>query len=324
MRTILLVVFLSITLILTACSPVIIQDTQTPTSEGTLHPYQISPITPTVTSSFTPTATWTPLPTSTPTPFTYKVLQSDDMGGIAYRFGVSVAALKTANPTVNPRAMGAGTILIIPATRIPTGMPSPTQVTPTSALAANSAPVCYPSQDSGMWCYMLVTNGQSYGLENLTGTISLISGNAASNKEQTATGFLNILPPGKAFPLAAFFPDQPTSSYQIEGQVTSALPQPANDTRYLPANIIEQQATMATDGKSARVTGKVSLTKGNPAAHQIWVLVSAYTSDGVVAGVRKWEASSELASGDNLPFDISVYSLGPEIDHIVCMVEARP
>jgi len=324
MRTILFAGFLLITLILTACSPAIIQDTQTPTSEGTLHPYQISQFTPTTTSSSTPTVTRTPLPTSTPTPLTYKVLQSDDMGGIAYRFGVSVAALKTANPTVNPRAMGAGTFLIIPATRIPTGMPSPTQVTPTPSLAATSAPVCYPSQDSSMWCYMLVTNEQSFGLENLTGTITLISGKSAGNKEQTAAGLINILPPGKAFPLAAFFPDQPSGSYQVEGQVTAALPQPVNDTRYLPVNIIDQQATLAADEKSAHISGKISLTNGNPAAHQIWVLVIAYTSDGEVAGVRKWEANSELSSGDNLAFDISVYSLGPEIDHIESMVEARP
>jgi LysM repeat protein len=324
MRRSITTVLLLIILFLPACSPAIIEDTRTPTSEGTLHPYQIAQFTATVTLSSTPTVTRTPFPTSTPTPLTYKVLASDDMGGIAYRFGVSVAALKTANPTVNPRAMGAGTILIIPATRIPTGMPSPTPVTPTPALAASAAPVCYPSQEGGLWCYMLVTNEQSYGLENLTGTIILTTGNPAGKKEQTAAGFLDILPPGKTFPIAAFFPNQPSGSYQVEGQVTTMLPQPANDTRYLPVAIIDQQVSLSNDKKTAQITGKVSLAQGSPAAHQVGVLVIAYTSDGTVAGLRKWEASSVLGGRDNLPFETFVYSLGPEIDHIESMVEARP
>jgi hypothetical protein len=203
-------------------------------------------------------------------------------------------------------------------------MPSPTQVTPTLQIAENSTPDCYPVQEVGLWCYMLVKNDQSYGLENLTGKIILTTGNAADTKEQNASGLINILPAGKSFPLAAYFTDQPAGSYQVEGQIILALPQPANDQRYLAASIVEQQVILSTDKKSAQATGKISLAAGTTAAQQVWVLLVAYTSEGKVAGLRKWEASAVLNSGDNLPFDTFVYSLGPEIDHVDSMVEARP
>ncbi len=45
----------------------------------------------------------------------YKVQKNDTMWGIAQKFGVTVAALKAANPKVNPTAMRTGTILVIPA-----------------------------------------------------------------------------------------------------------------------------------------------------------------------------------------------------------------
>jgi hypothetical protein len=50
----------------------------------------------------------------------------------------------------------------------------------------------------------------------------------------------------------------------------------------------------------------------------------AYTSDGAVAGLRKWEASTSLIEAGSLPFDFTVYSLSPDIDHVELFVEARP
>jgi len=44
----------------------------------------------------------------------YKVKKGDTMWGIAQEFGVSLAALKAANPGVDPQRMPIGTILIIP------------------------------------------------------------------------------------------------------------------------------------------------------------------------------------------------------------------
>ena len=43
-----------------------------------------------------------PTPTVTPTPHTYKIASGDTLGGLALRFGISLPALQTANPKVDP------------------------------------------------------------------------------------------------------------------------------------------------------------------------------------------------------------------------------
>ena len=48
------------------------------------------------------------------------------MFGISLWYGISLEALKTANPTVNPYAMGVGTVLLIPLTPEAGSTPRPT------------------------------------------------------------------------------------------------------------------------------------------------------------------------------------------------------
>ncbi len=312
------------TVILSSCSPKVVEETATATPEGTLRPYLVARATVTVTLTSTPKATATPLPTATPTPITYKVGKDDDMFGVALRFGVSLAALKTANPTVNPRAMSVGTILIIPVTPIPPGAPSLIAPTPTPALITTWTPVCYPSGDGGLWCYLLVKNNQSTGLENLEGQIVLSTGDPASQVAIPVQSPLDILPAGEAFPLVAFFPNHPAGGFTVLGQITSMLPQPVDDGRYLPVSLDSQQTILANDLKSALVAGSISLGQGHPAAGQVWLLATAYARNGQVAGVRRWSALSQLVGGAKLTFNFTVYSQGPEIDHVILQTEARP
>jgi LysM repeat protein len=45
----------------------------------------------------------------------YTVKAGDTMWAIAQKYGITLAALKAANPKVNPQAMRVGTVLVIPA-----------------------------------------------------------------------------------------------------------------------------------------------------------------------------------------------------------------
>jgi LysM repeat protein len=110
-----LALLLVTTLILAACGGA--SPTPGPTAELTPEPTDLFVESPGASETVEPTVTEEPLnPTAEPTAATktYKVKKGDTMWQIAKKFGITVAALKKANPKVDPNKMRVGTILVIP------------------------------------------------------------------------------------------------------------------------------------------------------------------------------------------------------------------
>lgn len=64
--------------------------------------------------SLEPLPTGEPVASEAPAGQRYTVKKGDTMWAISQEFGVSLAALKAANPDVDPQRMAVGTILVIP------------------------------------------------------------------------------------------------------------------------------------------------------------------------------------------------------------------
>lgn len=306
---------------LPACSPQ--QPTQTPTA--TLTPPALTPYrTPTLTLTPSgPPPTLTPLPTATLTPVTYAVKQDDDMFGIALRFGVSLPALKTANPTVNPYFLGVGMVLVIPVTPTPpgAGTETPQVLTSTPGPVRLSPPTCYPSAEGGLWCLAEAQNNQSAGVEALGVKFRLSDPSSGEILEQTVFAPLNVLPGNGRLPVMAYFKVQGTRGTGVEAVVENSLPLVDEETRY-PAVEIEDQHDQI-EGNTAQVTGKVKLIAAGAQASEAWVLAAAYGSDDVLVGLRRWEAPGGLKSGEAQAFTINIYSLGPQIARVALFAEAH-
>lgn len=323
-----------------------------PTSalSGQLMPYQ----SPTPSLTLTPalpaaTIAATPLPSATP--FTHTIEKDDTLLGIAFHYGVSLEELQAANPGVDPGFLVIGQSLIIPLEGEPLGE----LVIPTPLPLARSAPVCYPSADEGLWCFILVTNDQSEALENISGWTGLYDGSGNLIAGQEAIPPLNRLPPGASMPLISFFTKPLLSDLQAQGQLLTALPIEAGDVRYLDVEIEVENVQVAVNGLQATARGQVNLPRGS-APSSVWVVAIAYGEDGRVVGVRKLDlgapcgepqafvpthtSTATLAVGSPTftplptatkvpkivctPFSITVYSLGPEIQRVEILVEARP
>jgi hypothetical protein len=241
------------------------------------------------------------------------------MGGIALKFGVSLEDLQAANPEISPNSMSVGLVLKIPSdpenpSDEPTPMPVPFRVEQIT---------CHPSADGGMWCFVLARNDYSDLIENVSAQITLVDSSGNSLASQTALLPLNILSPNTSLPMMTFFPPDIPADAKPQVQVLTAIKLLPADARYLPASAQNILVQMDWNGHSAQVSGQIVLPAESKAAASVWVAATAFDEFDQVVGVRRWEGSG-IQPGTNLPFMMTVSSLGGEIARVEVAVEARP
>jgi len=311
-------------LLLSACGPSIAENTMTPapTRTGVLSTYaglQAS-TTPTPTNAAAPT----PLPTATPTPRTHVVKAKEDLWGIAIRYGLTLEDLLTANPTIDPRFLSIGASLNIPAplytpTPDPDNPPLPTPIGLTVGL-----PVCYPSAEGGLWCFVTAINRQEYAVEGLSAAIHLYDRINGEIRSQTAFAPLNQVLPGGEMALSAYLPAPLPTSYDLSVELLTALPVPPASGRYLSIQQPGTDVTIALDRLSAVASGTFRLGDAESTASRLQAAAIAYDSGGRVTGIRQWEYNQPLSGTAQADFQITVYAAGAPIDRVVVLVEGYP
>ncbi|HOZ39006.1 MAG TPA: LysM domain-containing protein [Anaerolineaceae bacterium] len=280
--------------------------------------------TPQPTTTLAPSPTTPPTPTPTPAPVTYTVTEKDDMFGVALRYGVSLDALKAANPTVIPNMMSVGTVLIIPITPTPPstgigqGNPTPTP-DPFSPLQLAMPPVCYQDALGGAYCFAQLKNTSNSPVENPAVRFTL-SG-AGSVLEMDGILPLNILPSQETIPAVAYFPSPIQSGFEVTAQITDWLPVMPDDTRYLEVGITFDQPVITAGTNFVEAAGFIDMPDGE--AEYIWVLGLVYDLNGQVLGLRRWEAEVPLATSNSIPFDFMIYAMQGEIADLKLFVEAH-
>jgi len=281
--------------------------------------------TPRPTDTLAPTPTLTPTLTPTPAPVTYTVTEKDDMFGVALRYGISLDALKAANPTVIPNLMSVGTVLIIPITPTPvspgTSQETPTQTPdPFSPLRLAMAPVCYRDALGGAYCFVQLENLSQSPVENPSVRFTLTDADA-TRLEMDGILPLNILPAQQTIPAVAYFPAPIPESFEISAQILDWLPVMPDDTRYLEAEIAPEPPVIAYGGGFAEAAGVVTIPEDE--ADYVWVLGVVYDSNGQVLGLRRWEAEVPLSTSGSMPFSFRIYAMQGEIAEMKLFVEAH-
>jgi LysM repeat protein len=255
----------------------------------------------------------TPIPTSTPQ--TYTIQQGDTISQIAEKFNISQDALRAANPDVNPNILSIGDTILIPDPSAPLAAAS--TLTPVPAPVTQA--VCYPTADSGLWCFALIQNDTTNYLENVSTKISLFDEDNNLITSQTAFTPLDIVPPNSSLPVYVFFPNI-SDNLNPQIQILSALQ--GSGAGYLPATLNNTIALIDWDGKSAQVSGQVVLPAESTAATQVWVVAVAYDKNGTVVGVKRWEGGA-IQPGAMTPFQFAVASVSGVIEAVEFFVQVR-
>ena len=290
-------------------------------STGKLTPYYTSTSTSTmVVSDNVIVATSTPLPTVTPTPRVHVIESGEDLGGIAYLYGVNVSKIVEYNPDVDPYLLSIGTQLIIPP---PDDSPEETSSIPTPVAALVGNADCYEDSSTGFWCFSEFINEQSFDIESVSVSFTVRDENGEEIDKKFVTSPLRRIRTASSMPVAAYFQMQ-FSSYQVSVDLITALAIEEGSQRY-PAEteIMDQAINIDETGKIASVTGKVNITSSQEQNNKVWILGIAYDDRDKIIGLRQW-VSGDVATGENVDFSMKVYSLGGTIDYVEVITDAYP
>jgi LysM repeat protein len=289
-----------------------------------------------------------PPPEPTPTPFTYKVKKDDTLLAIAIRHGITVEDLQAANPDVNARMLSIDTVLVIP---LPTAPPAAGPVPqPTAVPVEAEATACYAAEDGGLWCFAPLNNTGSETFESISAWMTLYSeeGDVIANTQ--AALLLNILPPQQSLPLVVYLPglgEEVEELAEAQIDLISAFALPEGDGRYITLQVAEPEVVLVENSFAAHFQAEMVYPGGRvdpgstpqppppdeapptpppppPAVRHIWLAAVAYGVEGQIVGARRLEWEVELAPGDSLQIEGSVFSAGPPIARVVLVVEARP
>ncbi len=294
-------------------------------------PTRVPSATPTFAPSPSHTASPSPttIPTSTPEPVTFKVGRNDDMFSVALYFGVSLEALKTANPQVIPNAMSIGTELIIPITPTP-GMDSETEPSPSALTSTGSAPevsayksYCYRDAIKAVYCFSLIENDSDEALENVSLLVTL-SDETGKTTQTIATTLINVVPPHSSLPAASYFLPEWGETLTASAELDFQLPYAEGETRYLEAEAIEQKVDYVYNNKAAKVQGVITFKNKNTVLMTLNIVAVAYDENGAVLGMRRHQPIESSNTSANVPYSFTVYSMAGDIHHVEVFVEAMP
>jgi LysM repeat protein len=322
-------IFVILLVFMTAgCSDKDLGTVPSPTFEKTLVAYLTTTPTPTLTPSpvlRNPKLKSTDLLAPTSTPLVYRVVANDTLTGIALQHAISLEELISANPGIDPNFLTIGMTLTIPVEGVISSL-SPTS-TPISIHL--QLPECYHLPDESLQCLSVIENTQSYAVENVIVRISIQSIDGIDSVSQIAVTPLNLIPAGQKAVVSTLFPPTDLHEYQVSAQLLSVIPVSPDDQRYLQTAYQIEQIKISFDGLQARIMGNVQvipeeLETNQPQASSIWVSASAYDGNNKIVGIRKWIADDLMLSDEKVNFDFLVYSLGPVINRIEILTEARP
>lgn len=264
--------------------------------------------------------TATPAPSPTATPITYTVVQGDTMLAIALRYGIRLEELLAANPDVNPSLMSIGTKLIIPESETNVAI----FATPTPMALTIHPAECYQDARGEVWCFILVHNDQPRSIENVAARVSLIGEGETVIAMDQATAPLNIIRAGQALPLTVSFSSPGDQRFSVVVELTSAMLVPRDDERYLDVELEIEMVEYYAQGGYAIITGMVQLPVRSGPASLVWLAAVGYGAGDRVVAVRKVELDGPLGPGIPHPFEIELFSLGPTIERVEVLSEARP
>lgn len=266
----------------------------------------------------TPVRRTTPQPS--PTPLVHLIQEGDTLLGISIRYGVSLEDLLIANTGIDPGFLSIDQEIIIPGPEgEPVGVLLPS---PTPMLVEIGRPQCFRAVPDDLLCITKISNDTGEMIEGMTVSFEINEAGIQVGKYEVF-GPLNLLAPGTSMPFMIRIAGWEGEVPGVNVNVLSGVRVEDPGSRYATVSIDGFQDDPSEGGEYVQLSGMVMLEDASDyAAHRLRVLGVAYDATGFPVGYAVWE---DEITGDfsQLPFDITVFSLGGQIFKADVFAEAQ-
>ena len=249
-------------------------------------------------------------------------MSGDTLLGIAIRSGVSLDELLVMNPGIDPRILSIGQEIIIPSPGDESA--AALLLTPTPVPIDLSPVRCHLIPSGSLWCLTTAHNTTSADIRGLSVLVTLVNPAGEPLEYAPAYSPLDLITKGSLMPLASFFLDPPSDYVSATVTQLSAVQVGEEITRYTDLTVEKTKSERGSDGHQWTVQGEATLPESfHGSAARINVLLLALDAAQEVVGYSKWEAETTVELGGSVDFNMTVFSLGPIIDHIDILTEAQ-
>jgi LysM repeat protein len=285
-------------------------------------------VTGTAAASATPGAATTPViiasATPTATPVTHVVQAGETLLSIALDFGVSLDALQLANPSVQPRFLSIGTVLLIPPPEGGAAAVATNLAPPPPAPIDMGQPACFVQRSGALYCFVEARNGLATPVENVAARLTLAGLDGLPFASAIAYAAVDLIPAGAAAPLAVVFAPAPTQSIAATGvEVLTADPADSAVAQGRVVALDVPAQTASASGPHLSLSGQVH-NGSSQTLTGAWVVVTLYDKGGQVIGYRKLALAGGLGPGEAREFALEAEAVSGVVDHYAILGEGHP
>ncbi len=262
-------------------------------------------------------ATSTPPPPS-PTPFTYIVRESDTLIGIAFRFGVTLEALRAANPQVDERFLSIGQSLVIPLA----AASAPEAAAATPYPLPIDAPRCYLQLGGSAWCVSGVHNPSQVPVTSILVEFTVYDAQGRGIVTSQVTPPLERLPSGATLPVALLVGSGLTQAPHAEVRLVRAAAIADAAQGGLPVEILDGVPQLLESGLQVNLRARLS-PEATAAAGGMRALLVLYNSQDHIVGWHALDLEGAWAIGEVRELRLRAYTLGEAIARHEVILEAH-
>jgi LysM repeat protein len=268
---------------------------------------------PTAIGSPTPVArpTKTPFPSATPkptaTPVVYVIHEGDTLLAIAAQYGISLEAIRIANPQLRPELLQIGQQVVIPPpteeNRSAGFLPSPT---PVPLVVTGEG--WYTTPIGGLWFMGEVVNETGLAVENVRLGVTLYSQGGRVLAELDTWVAAEVVADGAASPFGLLFGPLSERLATYETRLLSSEPVTRGGVWHPDLTISESNGEF--EGTVYRISGIVQNT-GVAEATEVTLVATLYDHTGQITGFLRETLSDPLPPATHARFELWLAPVGP-------------